>query len=739
MTPWPAQHGTNPPSHRVARAAIVILGILFCRASVSAGAENDPQGIERLGMLIRVDLPITGRVASRVQHFVDQALEKARREQKQAVLIFEFRVAEGQEKFAGRTKFSDALKLARLLRSVRLGWAHTVAYVPEKLPGHAVLVAMACDDIAMPGDAQFGPVGPQPEPIGETERSEYTKIAGGRRTRIPAEVALWLLDPSRKVLKVETLKEGRQYVTREELERLRDRLTITSEEELRALVDQPGQLSGDEARELEFVSYKPDTRQDVAKWLKLPPEAMVEDLSLVQQWQAVQVSLQGEIQSGMVTQTIRLIEDQTRLGEKNFVCVWIDSEGGSLTESLRLADFLANGLDPGKIRTVAYVPKQARADAALIALACDQVVMHPQAELGGPSDYVLSEEEIEIVRELRADEDSPWKSRSWSLVNAMVDPELTVFRCTRPGETGYFCDDELKQLEQERPGEKKWQKGVQVTIPGEPFHTDGTDAVEKYRLANFTAESLDEFRQQYDLEELTVLEPGWVDHLILALASPGLSFLLLAIAFLAVYAELHAPGIGIGGFVATVCFLLFFWSHYLDKTATELEILLFVAGIACLLLEIFVLPGFGIFGLGGGCLMLVSLILASQTSVLPQSSDKLWDALWPVALAMGVVVVAAVLLQYWFPRAPILREMVLEPPAGEEAEDISRRESLVDLDDFVGARGTATTQLTPGGKARFEDMLLDVITDGEVVQRGSPIEVVEVQGNRVIVRALEKG
>jgi membrane-bound serine protease (ClpP class) len=213
---------------------------------------------------------------------------------------------------------------------------------------------------------------------------------------------------------------------------------------------------------------------------------------------------------------------------------------------------------------------------------------------------------------------------------------------------------------------------------------------------------------------------------------------LLMIAFLALYFDLHTPGVGIGGFLATVCFVLFFWIKFEGETATVLELLLFLAGIACLLLEIFVLPGFGIFGLGGGCLVLISLILASQTYVLPQNIGELEHSLFPVVVAMLGVVVAAVLLQRWLPRAPILSQMLLEPPAGEEAEEISRRESLVDLEGFVGTRGTATTQLTPGGKARFGDMLVNVITDGEVVERGTPIEVVEVQGNRVIVRAVEK-
>jgi len=114
-------------------------------------------------------------------------------------------------------------------------------------------------------------------------------------------------------------------------------------------------------------------------------------------------------------------------------------------------------------------------------------------------------------------------------------------------------------------------------------------------------------------------DPGWADHLIQALASPGVAVLLLVIGGVALYIELHSPGMGIGAFAAAICFLLFFWSRYLGGTAGWLEVSLFAAGVVCLLLEIFVIPGFGIFGLGGGALVLVSLILASQTFVWPHN------------------------------------------------------------------------------------------------------------------------
>ena len=333
MMPWSAQQGTHVPGGPVAAVVAVVVGTLFCGAAISPAAPAIGPSTERLGMSIRVDLPITGRVARRVEHFVDQALQKARRQEKRPVLIFEFRVPKEQEKFAGQTEFSDALKLARLLTSEELSSAQTVAYVPSSLPGHAVLVAMACEDIVMPGGALLGPVGIDSELIGKTERIAYGEIAG-RRMTIPTEVALWMLDPSREVLVVQT-EVGRQCLTAEQLVELeKTERTIISQEPLREWAKgQPGQLTGDEAWRLNVVSYKPAKRLDVARLLELPPEALNEDPSLVQQWRAIQVSLKGPIQPGMVNQAIRMIKDQIRLEEKNFVCVWIDSPGGSPDDS----------------------------------------------------------------------------------------------------------------------------------------------------------------------------------------------------------------------------------------------------------------------------------------------------------------------------------------------------------------------------------------------------------------------
>jgi membrane-bound ClpP family serine protease len=204
--------------------------------------------------------------------------------------------------------------------------------------------------------------------------------------------------------------------------------------------------------------------------------------------------------------------------------------------------------------------------------------------------------------------------------------------------------------------------------------------------------------------------------------------------------ELMSPGIGIPGFIACICFLFFFWSQFLNGTAGWLEILLFVAGISFVALEIFVLPGFGIFGLGGGAMVIAGVVLATQTFVVPRNAyqfSQVPQSLLPLAAMVAGGVAALVLVRHFLPRTPVVNQMFLQPPEGTQREELSRRESLVEFEYLVGKCGKTTTQLMPAGKARFGDELIDVISQGDVIESGTDIRVLEVLGNRVIVEPVE--
>lgn len=705
------------------------------QADDAVQADDPPAAGERVGRMIRLELPIDGRTFARARRFVRRVLDQAREDDLRPVLIFEFGVMPNQEEFGRGSEFGSAYELADFLSGPELNAATTVAYLPDSVQGHAVLAVLACDEIIMAPEAEIGVAGADEDNVNPALVSAYREIAMRRKT-IPVEMALGLLDPGREVLEVET-EVSREYVSPEGLEELKQRRTVQSS---RVLIPagEAGRFTGAEGRRLGFVSYLASNPQEVARALELPPEAVEEDPSLGGDWRAVRVDLKGPIDSERSLQLQRLIQDEISQNNVNFVCLWIDSPGGSAADAMQLANFLAFDLDPGNVRTVAYIPREARSDAAIVAVACDQVVMHGDALLGGPGAYDFSEEEIAQMRETIRSSLAPRKSRSWSLLAALVDPDLDVYRYDRDGQTEYFSEEEL--AEQANPD--AWEREQPVTTPGEPLQIDGATA-EEYRLATATVDSFQEFKRLYGLEnDPALLEPGWADFLIEALASPGVAVLLLIIAGVGTYAELQSPGIGVGGFLAAVCFLLFFWSRYLGGTAGWLEGMLFLAGIAFLLMEIFVLPGFGVFGLGGGALVLISLILASQTFVLPHNAyqfAQLQRSLLVLAGAAVGIVAVAVSLRRWLPHTPFFSQMFLPPPNDEEAEVIKRRESLVGFDDsLVGRRGVTTTQLTPSGKARFGDEFIDVIADGELIEPGTEIVVVEVHGYRVVVESAPK-
>ena len=68
----------------------------------------------------------------------------------------------------------------------------------------------------------------------------------------------------------------------------------------------------------------------------------------------------------------------------------------------------------------------------------------------------------------------------------------------------------------------------------------------------------------------------------------------------------------------------------------------------------------------------------------------------------------------------------------------SGAKSLVDYAHLIGQVGVTRTQLTPSGKAVFGDEVVNVISDGELIAKGTAVEVIEVQGNRVLVRTREE-
>ena len=686
-------------------------------------AEEPAAAEKRLGKFIAIRAPLNDKLDRRVRDQVRATIEKAKSEGRWPVFVFEIH--------SGKTEIGQALDLARFISSDELNGATTVAYLPETVTGHNVLVAMACHEIIMNEDADIGEAGKYEAVIEPWVRDAYRQIANRRKT-VPEAIALGMLDPAVEVVMVET-DASREFVLENKLAELRKKRSFQTWKVVKP-AGKPGLFSGRQGRELGFVSYLAANRQAVADIWKLPREALVDDPAMAGSWRAVRCYVKGPITPQLTSQLQTMLQDEIRQRDVNFICVWIDSPGGSPADSLNLANYLA-GLDSNKRRTVAYIANEARGDAAFVAFACDQIVMIPSAILGGSGAAPLEGDDLRLAS-TGLEEIARSKFRSTALARALVDPTVMVFRCVRikDGAVNYWTDAELAA----RPDADQWRKEKQITTPGQPLRLSGSEA-EELGVATEVVDNFADFKSLYGLEnDPQLIEPGWATALIDVLNSPGVSWLLLFVGLAALYAELHAPGVGVGGIIGALCFMLYFWSAYLGGTAGLLEILLFVAGIVCLMLEFFVFPGFTIFGISGGLLVVGSLLLASQTFVLPHNdyqAEQLIKSLKVLVGAGAATILAAVLINRYLPHTPMFNRMLLAPPSSEELSDIARRESLAEFEHLQGAIGVAATPLLPAGKARFGDQLVDVIADGEFIERGKEVVVVRARGNRVLVRA----
>jgi membrane-bound serine protease (ClpP class) len=691
------------------------------------------------GRLIRVRLPLSGNddshIKKAIERVIDQLGRSPKRNNRRPMLILELVPQRSQAGNGEGTDFTRALSLADYL--TRLSAVKTIAYIPRTIKGHGVLIALACDEIVMNPAAEIGEAGIDSDPVRAIDPkiiSSYREIVASRRT-VPEALALAMVDRRRGVIKVET-DQGTDFKAQDEIEVLKKTHTIISQDTL-VTVGSLGSFTGRQGWNFGFVKLMASNVDALARGLGLPPDAIKQDQLLLGELRPVMVRVEGPVTRHKVSQLRTLIGAELRDHNVNWIGVTIDSEGGELDECKELANIFAD-LNPDEVQTVAYVPVNASGGAALVALACDQLVMHPKAHLGGKGSVAIDRAMIEDAREPLKKLAEKNTSHSWSLLAAMIDPdiELIRFQNAKTGEVRYLSNEERTSL----PDKDDWGQPVRIKAAGEPLRLT-SDRAHELDIATHVVDNFDELKQLYGFtEDVRMAEPNWALELVEALSSPALAVMLLVIGFVGIYIELHTPGLGVGGFVASVAFLLFFWSNFLHGTAGWLEVLLFVGGLLCLLLEVLVIPGFGIFGLGGGVMILASLVLASQTFVLPRTESQMAElrhSLTIVAAAMVIMVAASIALRRYLPKTPVFRTLLLAPTPEEDLIDLDYRESLADFSHLVGERGVATTNLMPAGKAEFNGELVDVIADGMPIDRGSTIVVTKTRGNRVLVRAVD--
>jgi membrane-bound ClpP family serine protease len=690
-----------------------VLSFLLCAAFCTIVRADE--------ILLDIDLPLTAKSA----HAAIKTLERHAPEA--STVFIQLNVRTDEELFGRGSVFGGCYDLASLLTHERFAHIRFVAFLPQSIQGHAVLVALACNERIMADRAELGAAGIDEERITPTQRQAYHEIA--KRRNIPIALADKLLDTNAVLLQVET-EQGLRLIAPGDVETLRQTETFAAEPETLIPAGQQGLFSSGRARQIGLVDLIADDRITAARAFGLAPDSLKPIPIISELGHAVRVNVSGVLNSDRTGAVMRSIRNYMDSSEKpvNFLCLYIDSPGGDLEASLTLASFIVTEIDSSKVRTVAYIPYHARSDAALIAIACDEVVLGHGAVLGGDGARVFSPEQIADARRMIKESLAKKSVRSWSLPAALVDPNMEIFRVTKETDgmrkqmTDFLCEEELEEF----PDEAQWQKGGIVKPQGQLLQV--VQGKGEQFFVDRTAKDFAEFKLLYALEQDPMLaDPTWADSLLHFLQTPGMSATILMIVFFALMFEFNSPGIGIGAIVAIFGIVLFFWLQFLGGTAGWLEVLLFLAGVGCVLLEIFVLPGTLIFGFFGIAAILASLVLASQTFIVPQNSYQLLqfrNSLLIFAVGGCGVLGLGIMLSR-------LLEKVNKP---NDTEIIQETEKLANYDGLVGLRGTSATPLVPSGKARIGDELYDVVSDGDLIEKNQPIEIVQVVGYKIVVR-----
>jgi membrane-bound serine protease (ClpP class) len=697
------------------------------QAAKEKPAEKDKAEKEKPAVvLIQVPLPLKGNVDQLVQEQISRALKRLPPDAKRPTLILEFRP--DPESAGEGSDFGRAHSLARFLVGETLATVKTVAYLPHSVKGHAVLPVLACEQIVMAKDAELGAAGIDEKLLDETMRGAYREFAM-RRLTIPPAIALGMLDDAAEVFRV-TTTDGVRYEASEALANLRAQGVVKKEETLFRGGEQHV-LAGNEMRQYGFATHLADDKAGLAAALNVSPTALRAPLVPDEGWRPIRVEIDGPVNHQKVNWILRVVADHRKQQDFNLLCININSAGGDVYESMRLASEIANFSKD--IRTVAVVRREARADAGIIAWACDDLILWDSAQIGGQGDAKkIKERDRENLRG-PLEQIATQRQRTWSLPLAMVDTQTQIWPYQRTGSNDflYLSPGEWEKL----PEKEDWQRGPNML----PI-ASGIDAktATQIGLATHIVQSEDEFKSLYHIDgEIKTVRSNWALQAIEWLADPRLSAMLLFVAMFALMIEFSSPGVGLPGFIALLCFVLFFWSKFLHGTATGLEVSLFVVGILCVLIEIFVAPGTMVFGIGGALMIVSSIILASQTFVLPTNTYQLKEM--PISLGVFIVglaggMVAVGLIRRYLPDTPYFNNMILQPPREAELEQQQSREQLVQWAHLSGKRGVTTTALFPSGKALFGDQMVDVMSAGEMIEKGASVVVVDVLGSRVLVR-----
>lgn len=412
--------------------------------------------------------------------------------------------------------------------------------------------------------------------------------------------------------------------------------------------------------------------------------------------QVMVMEIKAEIDPRML-RYVKLAFEHAEKIKADYVIIEMDTYGGVLTDAKEIVDVVMDFKKPVWV----FINSDAASAGALISIACDSIYMSPGASIGaatvvegagGPAAPDKYQSYMRGIMRSTAEKNG----RNPRIAEGMVDESIVI--------------DSVKQA------------GKVIT-----FTT--LEAIEN-GYCEAKVESIEEILKRNNVEnyELHHFKLGTTEKVIAFVINPFISGILILVILGGLYFELQTPGIGFPLFASITALVLYLVPYYLNGLAEYWEIIALFVGILLLMAEIFVIPGFGVAGVAGITLTVVSLILIMlNNDFFNFEFVPLGDIVAATFAALGGISGGMLLL--FFGGAKLMDTKAFQRMALTETQESSQGFSVnVSAQSFLGQRGTAHTILRPSGKIMLNNEIYDAFTRGEFIEKGDEIEVIGTEG-----------
>ncbi len=409
--------------------------------------------------------------------------------------------------------------------------------------------------------------------------------------------------------------------------------------------------------------------------------------------------IEGDIDLGLAPYVKRVVSEAEKSNAKAIIFE-INTFGGRVDAATQIKDAIINS----DIETIAFIDKRAISAGSLIALSCDKIVMVPGASIGATTvvDQTGKKQSEKAQSYMRSEMRSTAErtGRRTDVAEGMVDERVEI--------EGLVDSTQL------------------VTLTSK-------EAV-NYGIADTILVNLDEVLKfsGYENSDLVELDVEWAESFIRFINNPIITSILMMVIMVGMFMEIKTPGWGVPGTASLVALALFFGAGYILEIASIIDILLFVSGVLLLLVEVFLIPGFGVFGIIGIILMVAGLFLGLISDFPLVDGEILSTAIIQLAVSFIMSMVLIFFLAKTLPKSKVFNKLILKDNIKEKSGFSSNKK----FGHLIKKKGVALTDLRPAGTIVLNDKRFDVVTQGEYIEKGSEIIVIAIEGSKIVVKSI---